>query len=79
VLEGHASLVTTVSVSPDGKQVVSGSDDYTLRVWDMSTGQYTRVLGGHASLVTTVSVSPDGKQVVSGSYDKTLRMWDIST
>jgi WD40 repeat protein len=36
VLEGHTSVVTSVSVSPDGKQVVSGSDDKTLRVWDLS-------------------------------------------
>jgi WD40 repeat protein len=59
-----------VSVSPDGKQVVSGSSDRTLRVWDMSTGQCASVLGGHASVVTSVSVNPDGKQVVSGSKDK---------
>jgi WD40 repeat protein len=44
VLEGHKDGVTSVSVSPDDKQAVSGSRDNTLRVWDMSTGQCTIVL-----------------------------------
>jgi WD40 repeat protein len=39
-------VVTFVSVSPDGKQVVSGSRDKTLRMWDMSTGQCTSVWRG---------------------------------
>jgi WD40 repeat protein len=44
VLKGHTDIVSSVRVSLDDKQVVSGSRDKTLRVWDMSTGQCTIVL-----------------------------------
>jgi WD40 repeat protein len=78
-LEGHTSDVTTVSLTPDGKQSVSASFDQTLKVWDISTGTLLRTLKGHTSSVRAVSLTPDGKQAVSASDDRTLRVWDIST
>jgi WD40 repeat protein len=68
-----------VSFSPDGKRIVSGSSDNTLKVWDAQTGQETLTLKGHYDRVLSVSFSPDGKRIVSGSYDKTLKVWDISS
>ena len=59
--------VRSVSVSPDGRRAVSGSDDKTLRVWDLETGQCLRTLEGHRDGVSSVSVSPDGRRAVSGS------------
>jgi WD40 repeat protein len=38
-LEGHGAVVTSVSFSPDGLSIVSGSADKTVRVWDVSTGE----------------------------------------
>jgi WD40 repeat protein len=49
----------------DGKKVVSGSDDSTVRVWDIATGQADQTLTGHSDEVTSVEFSPDGKKVVS--------------
>jgi len=49
----------------DGKKVVSGSDDSTVRVWDIATGQADQTLTGHSDEVTSVAFSPDGKKVVS--------------
>ena len=70
--------MSSVSFSPDGSQVVSGSDDETVRIWDVQSGQEVCKLEGHSGPVISVSFSPDGSQVVSGSY-KTIRIWDVQS
>jgi small GTP-binding protein len=79
VLEGHTDYVWGVAVTPDGKTVVSGSGDKTLRVWDSKTGGCRATLEGHASVVRCVAVTSDAKTVVSGSVDRTLKVWDLQT
>ncbi|KIO00194.1 hypothetical protein M404DRAFT_771830, partial [Pisolithus tinctorius Marx 270] len=59
------------------KRIVSGSDDRTVRVWDVERGvQIGSPLQGHNLAVYSVSVSPDGKWIASGSRDKGVRVWD---
>ncbi|KAN0075174.1 vegetative incompatibility protein HET-E-1 [Elaphomyces granulatus] len=79
ILTGHSDTVNSVAFSPDGKRVVSGSFDSTVRVWDITTGQADQILTGHSDNVNSVAFSPDGKKVVSGSFDLTVRVWDITT
>jgi hypothetical protein len=79
VLRGHAGRVWAVALSADGRTAVSGSDDNTVRSWDLSTGRCTAVLEGHAGWVNAVALSADGRTAVSGSYDKTVRSWDLTT
>jgi len=78
-LRGHALGVSTVSFSPDGKRIVSGSADRTLIVWDAATGEEMITLRGHAFKVSAVAFSPDGRRIVSGCYDGTLKVWDSAT
>ena len=76
-LEGHTSYVWSVSFSPDGSRIASGSGDITVRVWDSQTGAELMKLEGHTDSVRSVSFSPDGSRIVSGSEDKTVRVWDV--
>jgi WD40 repeat protein len=79
VLEGHIGVVWSVGFSSDGRQIVSGSEDKSVRVWDSSTGETLMVLKDHTGGVLSVEFSSDGERIVSGSLDKSVRVWDSST
>ena len=74
-LVGHDGDVTSVCFSPDGKQLVSGSSDRTVRLWDAETGACVKRLEGHGRDVISVCFSPDGRMVASGGDDRTVRLW----
>jgi WD40 repeat protein len=78
-LNGHADSVWAVAVSPDGRRIITGSDDNTAKVWDAATGQELLTLNGHADSVSAVAVSPDGRRIITGSDDKTAKVWDAAT
>ena len=75
----HADGVNSVSFSPDGTRIVSGSDDKTIRVWNFIAGAEISEMRGHEKFIWSVNFSPDGHQIVSGSYDRTARVWDPTT
>ncbi|MFN3422895.1 MAG: WD40 repeat domain-containing protein, partial [Armatimonadota bacterium] len=77
-LEGHTNWVWSVSFSPDGQILASGSYDDTVKLWRVSDGRLLRTLVGHTSGVSSVSFSPDGQILASGSYDKTVKLWRVS-
>ncbi|KAG2065892.1 WD40 repeat-like protein [Suillus decipiens] len=73
-------MVTSVSFSPDGAHIVSGSWDETVRLWDAVTGEPVgEPLQGHTNWVNSVSFSPDGTRIVTGSSDETVRLWNTAT
>jgi len=80
IIYGHTQGISSVAFSPDGRHIVSGSWDMTIRVWDAETGEVIAgPFEGHDDGVSSVAFSPDGRHIVSGSNDKTIRVWDAET
>jgi WD40 repeat protein len=77
-LKGHASSVTSLCFSPEGRRLASASQDGTVKLWDAQTGQLERTLKGHTGPVLSVAFSPDGKLLASGSRDLTVKIWRIA-
>jgi WD40 repeat protein len=77
--EGHSSFIRSMVFSPDGRQILTGSDDKTARLWDPATGKELRRFNGHNDAVCCVGFSPDGHQIITASDDKTVRLWDAAT
>jgi WD40 repeat protein len=75
--------VESVAFAPDGQMVLSGSDDGTLRLWDVATGETLQVLEAHAKdvgsgvSILNVAFAPDGTRFVSGGADDIVRVWGI--
>ena len=78
-LEGHGGPVDAVSLSADGRHAISGSDDHTLKLWEVAGGRCLRTFEGHRSVVYSVCLSADGRLALSGSLDETLKLWEVAT
>jgi len=76
--KAHDDAVSSIAFAPDGKTLVSGSWDRTVKTWDSKLNS-RRIFAGHADQVCCVGFTPDGKSVVSGSRDRTARLWDLAT
>jgi WD40 repeat protein len=67
-------------VTADGKRVISGSWDETVKMWNLETGEKQFTLKSHSGSVKAVAVTADGKRVISaGSWDKTVKVWNLET
>src|SRR5262249_29585247 len=62
---GHTAGVGSLALTKDGSKLLSGSNDKTLRLWDVATGQEIRRFVGHTDFVFRVALSPDGRRAVS--------------
>ncbi len=77
--DAHQDAVTAVASSRDGKFVLTGSEDNTVRMWDRSTGVCVRVFEGHQNSVTSVHFTSDAQIVISSSQDRTIKLWNAAS
>ena len=78
-LVGHMGGVWACAFAPDGTRMLSGSEDGTLRLWDVASGAALLTLTGHEGDVWACAFAPDGTQLLSGGEDGTLRLWDAAS
>ncbi len=76
-LEGHDSPLWSICFSPDGCFLASGSEDQTIKLWKVATGQEVMTLHGHSGIVRSVAFNPDGKILASGGTDKKIILWNV--
>ena len=77
-LTGHSDSINAVAITHSGQIIVSGSEDNTIKLWDLKTGNCLTTLEGHEAGVRAVAISPDGQLLVSGSADNTIKLWQIA-
>ncbi|KAL6691017.1 hypothetical protein J3F84DRAFT_398037 [Trichoderma pleuroticola] len=75
----HISLVRSVAFSTDSRYLASGSDDRTIKIWDVATGKEIRTFLAHWYSIYAVAFSADGCCLASGSFNETIRIWDVIT
>jgi WD40 repeat protein len=75
-----------VAFSPNGALIAGGGDDgrfsgpttpWTVKIWDVRTGQLVRTLAAHGNHIRTVKFSPTGKILATGGYDNTVKLWEV--
>jgi WD40 repeat protein len=90
-LHGHTGYIRNLAFTADGRRLVSvsqlpslgyferGTEDGTVRIWEVGLQTGASVLRGHTNDVYPVAYSPDGQWIASGSWDTTVRLWDAAT
>jgi WD40 repeat protein len=76
--DGHTAAVRRAVFSPDGRLLVSASEDHQVIVWDFMSRQRLKTLTDHTGPILTVAFSPDGRWFATGSDDKSVIVWDAA-
>lgn len=79
ILNGHQAPVKDIKITPDDLKVASGSEDKTIKIWDILAGFLLATLEGHEAEVTSISIRSRGDYLASGSKDKTWKLWTLDT
>ena len=76
---GHTGPINAIAVTPDGRRLITGSEDKTAKLWDIKTDRRLEVFKGHTGSVNAVAVTPDGTKLITASFDCTVKFWDLET
>lgn len=77
ILKGFRKTVLSVRFTPDGRQVIAGSKDGSVRVWDLTLERWTQVYRWKVGAIHAVAVAPDGLTAACGSDRGTIVVWDL--
>ncbi len=69
--------IYALAFTPDGKRLVSGAADRSVKIWDVATGTRLYTLSDPTDGINTIALSPDGSRVAAGGLDKTIRVWKL--
>lgn len=76
---GHSSYVYAVALSPDGKIVATGSDDTSVKLWDVATKKLLYTIKDYGHSIKTLAFSPDGKRLAAAGYNPSVKIWDVAS
>jgi WD40 repeat protein len=76
-LTGHTNFVWDIAVTPDGKKIISASNDTTVQIWDAANGVLLLTLNGHTSFVCSLSVTQNGSLAATGAMDGRIIIWNV--
>jgi hypothetical protein len=77
-LKGHTNVVASVALTADGRTLVSGGHDKTVKVWDVAAGRERVTLRGHDRVVDFVAITPDGTTAASVDQAGVVKLWDVA-
>lgn len=77
--EGHSTRIRSVAFTPDGRQIVTGSEDKTAQLWRVSDGELLHSLSEHSGAIWAVAVSPDGTQIATAATDNLICLWELES
>ena len=69
----------SVKISPNGKFIASGSQDTTLKIWEVASKQCLRTFREHRDRVMSVGISPGSETIISGSLDGKIKCWNLKS
>ena len=80
MFKGHKNVVNGIVFTPDGHSLISGSDDRSVRIWNMRDGSSKALpVTGTPSIFLSVAISPNRRYIAGGNWDHSLWIWDSRT
>jgi len=77
--DSNASRIWLVAINPDGESLLSISENQTMKLWDLPTGQCLKTVDGYSNWLLSIAFSPDGQILASSNEDQRIRLWDVDT